>query len=264
MPPPDLPRLPRPRARPLGVEVDAVTLDQAAAWVIAAARTDGPFRYVVTPNLDHSLRLADDPHFRAAYAGASLSIADGWPVVAASRVFGPALPERVTGSDLVPRVFELADPAQPLRVFLLGAAPGVGLRAASRLRERYPGVRVVGVEAPEPGFEHDPAENARLIRGIRAAGTELLVVGLGAPKQELWSAAHAGSLGRGVGVCVGATIDFLAGERRRAPPLLRGLGVEWLHRLASEPRRLGPRYARNALGLPRLIAREWQLRISGG
>jgi len=243
-----------------GVEIDGVRLDEAVERILAMARTPGPCRCVVTPNLDHSMQLQTNAALRRAYADAALVVADGWPVVLASHLFGCPLPARVTGSDLVPAVLRALSPANPLRVFLLGARPGVADKAAANLRTQYPGAIPVGTYSPPLGFEHDADENARILAHIREVRPDVLVVGLGAPKQELWVHAHRGEIAANVALCVGATIDFLAGEKKRAPDWVQRIGGEWVHRMMTEPRRLGPRYLRNAMGVPSLLLGEWRAR----
>ena len=169
---------------------------------------------------------------------------------------GRALPGRVTGSDLVPALFDRAEQAGGLRVFLLGAAEGVGTRAAEQIALRWPSVQVFDVYSPRLGFERDPQENQLILERIRAARPDVLVLGLGAPKQELWVHAHRDQIAAPVVLCVGATIDFLAGERSRAPRWMQSSGLEWLHRVACEPRRLAKRYARDAWIFPQMLARE--------
>jgi N-acetylglucosaminyldiphosphoundecaprenol N-acetyl-beta-D-mannosaminyltransferase len=243
----------------LGLTIDPLTLDQAVHQVLSwAAREDGAgCRYVVTPNVDHVVLLQQNASLRAAYETAGLILADGAPVIWASRFLGSPLPERVAGSDLVPALFEAADAKQPVSVFLLGAAPGVGDKAALAIQRRWPGVRVVGTHSPPLGFERDEAENRAILAKIEAAQPDILVVGLGAPKQELWVHQHHRQIRAKAALCVGATIDFLAGAKSRAPAWMRELGLEWLHRLASEPRRLATRYARDAWVFPQLVARAW-------
>jgi N-acetylglucosaminyldiphosphoundecaprenol N-acetyl-beta-D-mannosaminyltransferase len=116
----------------------------------------------------------------------------------------------------------------------------------------------VGTYSPPSGFEDDPLENARIQAAIDSTAPELLIVGLGAPKQELWVHRHRHELRANVALCVGATIDFLAGHRRRSPVWMRRAGLEWLHRVCTEPRRLAARYARDAWVFPQLIWREWR------
>lgn len=247
------------RIQLFNIDIDPLTLGQALAhiqgWI---ARRDGLCRYVVTPNVQHSVLVQEHAGLRAAYTDAGLVLADGLPVVLAARLLKLALPERVAGSDLVPALFASASEIRPLKVFLLGAAPGVAARAASRMAQQWPAVKTVGVYSPPIGFERDDAENSRILKLIEVAAPDVLVVGLGAPKQELWVHRHRQQIAAPVALCVGATIDFLAGEKRRAPRWMQRTGLEWLHRCASEPRRLVKRYARDAVIFPKLVWREWR------
>jgi len=241
-----------------GIDIDALTMPAAVQRLLGwIAERDGTCRYVVTPNLDHALLFQARADLREAYSGAAMVLADGMPLVWASRWLGKPLPERVAGSDLTPALFSAADRRQPIAVYLLGGATGVPERAAARIHARYQHVRVVGTASPEPGFERDGPFNDGLVAEIVAARPDVLIVGLGAPKQELWIHRHGRALGVPVALCVGATIDFMAEARQRAPAWMHDKGLEWLYRAGTEPRRLGPRYAKNLIALPRLLAREW-------
>ena len=241
-----------------GMKIDAVemadTLAEIQRWI---ADADGGCRYVVTPNTDHAVMYQHNQHLRDAYADAGLVLADGFPVVLAAKLLGRSLPGRVCGSDLVPALFNAANEDRPLRTFLLGAAPGVAERARDNVRERWPAVEIVGTYSPPLGFEKDDAENEKILQLVADARPDVLVVGLGAPKQELWVHRFHERLAAPVALCVGATIDFLAGEKARAPVWMRKTGLEWLHRCVTEPRRLARRYARDAIVFPRLVWREW-------
>ena len=243
-----------------GIAIDVLRMPETVERIYRWIDHQGPCRYVVTPNVDHVVMYQERADLRAAYADASLVLADGAPLIAASRLLKKALPERVAGSDLCPALFDAATTKRPLRVFLLGAAPGVADRAAERIHARWPAVQVVGTYSPPLGFEKDPAENEAILAQLEAAQADLLLVGLGAPKQELWVHQHHQVLPVKVALCIGATIDFLAGERRRAPVWMRKTGLEWLHRVASEPRRLAKRYARDAWIFPQLMWRELRQR----
>lgn len=241
-----------------GMQVSQVSMNQAVDTLLDwcySPRVDA-CRFVVTPNVDHAVMFQEHAGFRAAYENSSLVLADGLPLVISARAFGRSLPERVAGSDVVPALFSAAD--RPLRVFLLGAAPGVAELAASRIHDQWPNVRVVGTFSPPQGFENDPVQDSRAIAELNAVEHDLLIVGLGAPKQEIWVNVHRHELQAKVVICGGATIDFLAGHRRRSPVWMRRCGLEWLHRVGSEPRRLARRYARDAWVFPRLLWREWQ------
>jgi N-acetylglucosaminyldiphosphoundecaprenol N-acetyl-beta-D-mannosaminyltransferase len=248
-----------------GMKIHAVDMNTAVETVLSwcTDSENSTCRYVVTPNVDHAVMFQTRADLRDAYADAALVLADGAPVVWASRFLRRALPERVAGSDLVPALFEQATrngvaQIKPLRVFLLGAAPGVGERAARAIQSQWSNVEVVGTHSPPLEFENDPAENARILSMIAAAAPQLLLIGLGAPKQELWVQRHVAQLQAHVALCVGATIDFLAGEKTRSPHWMRRFGLEWLHRLSTEPSRLAKRYLRDAWIFPQLVWREWR------
>lgn len=240
-----------------GAHIAPLRMAEAVERILRWTQSRECCRYVVTPNVDHCVMLAENEAFRRAYDAAALVLADGFPVVLASRLLGNALPERVTGSDLVPALFSAASADRPVSVYLLGAMPGVGEEAARRIHETWPFVRVAGTYSPPLGFEKNPVENRAIIERINSVRPDLLVLGLGAPKQELWIHAHAAQLDARVALCVGATIDFLAGNKPRAPRWMGRCGLEWMHRVASEPRRLARRYLRDAVVFPKLLWREW-------
>jgi N-acetylglucosaminyldiphosphoundecaprenol N-acetyl-beta-D-mannosaminyltransferase len=242
-----------------GAAIDAVTreqaLDRLEAWL--GGSTTG--RYVVTPNVDHVVKLDRDDAFRRAYRDASLVVVDGTPVRWAARLLRQPLPEVITGSDLTPALFDrIQRRGHSLRLFLLGAGPGVAERAGERIAERWPAIQVCGVHSPPQGFERDPEAGERILQLLNDARPDLLVVGLGAPKQELWAHRMQAKNPARVTLCVGATIDFLAGQVQRAPAWLHGTGLEWLYRLAREPSRLGPRYLGDALRFPRIVWRAYR------
>jgi N-acetylglucosaminyldiphosphoundecaprenol N-acetyl-beta-D-mannosaminyltransferase len=246
------------RVEMFGIRIDAIAMTEAVSvvhqWISTSESSE--CQYVVTPNVDHVVLLQHHRGLCDAYKTAGLVLADGWPIVAASRLLRRKLPERVAGSDLVPRVFASADEFSPLRTYLLGAAPGVGVRAAENIQRRWPGVKVVGVDSPPIGFERHADENETILSRVAAADVDLLIVGLGAPKQELWVHAHRHALRAKVAICAGATIDFLAGEKKRAPKWMQRVGLEWMHRLCSEPKRLGRRYLKDGLAFPGIVWRE--------
>jgi N-acetylglucosaminyldiphosphoundecaprenol N-acetyl-beta-D-mannosaminyltransferase len=248
-----------------GMKIDRLRMADAVAklrsWVDA---DDAACRYVVTPNVDHTVMFAERADLREAYGTASLVLADGFPVVLASRLLRRALPERVAGSDLAPALFASTGDGRRLSVFLLGAAPGVADRAARCIEERWPNVSVVGTYSPPLGFERDERANDEIVQRVNAARPDVLILGLGAPKQELWIAKHHRRLEAKTALCIGATIDFLAGEKARAPRWMQCCGLEWLHRLTSEPKRLFKRYAHDARVFPRLVWNEWRRGAIGG
>jgi len=257
-----------PQVSMFGMRIDRVTMQEAVGRLFgwfAGGRRD--CRYTVTPNLDHVVLHQEEESLRQAYDDASLIVADGWPLVTASRMFRDALPERVAGSDLVPAMFSEAEARQKqVTVFLLGAAPGIAEIAAARIHRQWSAVKVVGTYSPPMGFEHDSAECVKIIDQVNAVSPDVLVVGFGAPKQELWLGKHHHRIEAGVAIAAGATIDFLAGRQKRAPLWMQRMNLEWSHRLLSHPRRLSRRYLKDALKFPRLVFLERRRRqkLKGG
>ena len=247
------------RIQMFGVDIDVVNMDEAVDQIIEWATDEGlKCRYVVTPNVDHAVMLQENEALRNVYDSASLILADGFPIIVASKLLKKPLPERVAGSELVPKIFAAATPSAPLSIYLLGAAEGVADRAAEIIHATWPNVAVTGTYSPPMGFENDESENRRIIEKIAEVQPDILVVGLGAPKQELWVHRHFEQLPTKVALCVGATIDFLAGEKSQAPVWMRRSGLEWVHRMLSEPKRLVKRYARDAWVFPQLVWKEYR------
>jgi len=245
----------------LGVLVDVLTMEGAVAKVIGflqQAEAAAPCRIVVTPNLDHAVQLRQSADLRAVYADAALVLADGMPLVWASRFGDRPLPQRVTGSDLTPAV--LAAAPVGTRLYLLGGSEEANLAAANNVQSRYPNLVVVGRLSPPRGFERDAEWSTRIVSAITDSRAQIVILGLGAPKQELWAHQHAQQLPGTVLLCVGATIDFLAGTVQRAPRFMQVLGLEWIFRMLGDPTRLVRRYARDAWYLPGLVWRDFRAR----
>jgi N-acetylglucosaminyldiphosphoundecaprenol N-acetyl-beta-D-mannosaminyltransferase len=246
--------LPRPpRVRFGSIWIDSLTFAGALDEIdrLVGAGAGGA---VFTPNVDHVVSAESNPAFREAYARANLSLVDGQPLVWASRLLGTALPQKISGSDLVEPLMERAG-RRGWRVFLIGGAPGSAKAAAKRLSSAY-GVAIVGIEDGRIGLEPSPADEALLLR-IAEARPQLVLVALGAPKQELWIHARRARLAPAVAIAVGATLDFLAGAVQRAPPWMRRAGLEWLYRLLQEPRRLARRYLWNDPKFLAILLRTW-------
>lgn len=246
------------------IDIDQLTMketvEKIGQWLLSDEVHN---HYVVTPNVDHIVNLHSNTAFKQAYSGASLIVADGWPVVLASKLLGRPLPEVVSGSDLVPALFDYFQQGQskPLRVFLLGAMPGVAEKAANNIHQRWSQVEVVGVFSPDFGFEKSEQASQHICQLVSKANADVVVFGVGAPKQELWSQHYAKQLNTKVILCVGATIDFLAGEKARAPMWMRKVGLEWLHRMMTEPKRLAKRYFVDAFVFPLLVLKEWKAKF---
>jgi N-acetylglucosaminyldiphosphoundecaprenol N-acetyl-beta-D-mannosaminyltransferase len=227
-------------ARIAGLDFDSLSEQQVVTRVFESLdqRQGG---LIVTVNVDICKRVIQD---RASYElvrAASLVVADGMPLVWAARLSGQPLPERVTGSSLI---FTLSAAAarQGRSIYLLGGEPGVPERAAAELVRRFPGLKVAGTDSPPVGFDTRPDELALVRSRVAAARPDVVFAGLGFPKQERVIAGIAPGLPGTWFIGCGAAIQFAAGVRTRAPLWMQQAGLEWVHRLISEPRRLYRRY----------------------
>ncbi|MGZ6123378.1 MAG: WecB/TagA/CpsF family glycosyltransferase [Myxococcales bacterium] len=240
------------RVRIGSIWIDTLTVP-AALEAIDALRSRGG-GMVFTPNVDHIVNCDADARLRAAYDAADLAIADGQWVVWASRLLGTPLPAKISGSDLALPLARMA--AERNRsLYLLGGTPGAAEEAAARLR-RETSVRVCGFDAPRIDLS---APDESVVERIAQAKPDFVLVALGSPKQEIWSHRSLERLRPAVLLGVGATLDFLAGRIRRAPAWISRLGMEWLFRLALEPRRLARRYLVNDPRFAALLLRTLRL-----
>jgi N-acetylglucosaminyldiphosphoundecaprenol N-acetyl-beta-D-mannosaminyltransferase len=173
--------------------------------------------------------------------GARLLVADGMPLIWASKLRGTPLPERVAGSNLIWSLTAAAA-RDGASIFLLGGNPGAAQACAERMRTEYPDVRIAGLTSPPHGFEQDERAIDEILETLRAAAPQIVYVALGFPKQEELALLLAEHLPTTWFVGVGISFSFVAGEVQRAPRWMQATGLEWLHRLMQEPRRLFRRY----------------------
>ena len=244
----------------LGVAFDNLTLRETVGRIeemIASRRS----HYVVTANVDFLAQARRDVELQRILLDAPLVLCDGTPLVWVSRLFGNPLPERVAGADVVPELIRVAA-EKNYRLFFLGTTEEANTQAIARLRAQFPDLEISHYSPPfRPLLEMDDAE---IIRRIRAARPDLLFVAFGCPKAEKWLAMHYRELRVPVAIGVGATIDFLAGNMKRAPLWMQRGGVEWIYRLCQEPRRLFKRYATDLWYFGGAMVRQWwtmQLRV---
>jgi N-acetylglucosaminyldiphosphoundecaprenol N-acetyl-beta-D-mannosaminyltransferase len=236
-----------------GLPLAPLTFEQTLQRVdqlIAAGKPN----YFITANLQYALLTHQDARLPPVNARAAFILADGMPLVWASRWRKQRLPERVAGSDLVPALCEQAA-RKGHRVFLLGGAPGIAEQAARKLCERFPALQIVGIEVP-PFRELSTEEHTQMLDRIRNAHPDLLFVAFGQPKGELWLEQYGEALGVPACVQIGASLDFMAGKVDRAPRWMQRSGLEWVYRLYREPGRLIGRYSRNIWFLIRMLARD--------
>lgn len=230
----------------LGIPFHDVTFTEAVAWSMARIAEGRPCS-IATANLDFVMQARRDPELQRILLEADLVVADGIPLIWLSRLFGPTLRERVTGSDLTPQLAE-ACRDRGHRVFALGAGPGVAEKAMAELCRRYPGLRIAGCFSP-PKADILEMDHQLLLARLRESAPDLLLVAFGAPKQEKWINMHLRHWRVPLAIGIGGTLDFLAGVQTRAPRLVQRFALEWLWRMSSDPRRLFRRYAANLLFL---------------
>jgi len=236
------------------LSLQRLSLAETTRWVVDRAVAEQP-ALVVTSNIYHLMLAEVRPDFAELVRRCDLNVADGWPLVLASRMLRPAVPERVAGIDLVARV--LAE-APRLRVAVLGGYADAAERFADRFSDRHD---IVIVDALTPGGWDTPEYREGLLGRLRAARPNMVLVGVGAPRQELL-AEELRPYVAGPLICCGATIEVLADVRPRAPRLMRQTGLEWAFRMSLEPARLGPRYLRAGAWFIRVTAREGRHRLA--
>lgn len=237
----------------LGVRMSALTLPLATEAILAAAREKRP-GYVCVTGVHGIMEAQRDPALREILNAAFLNTTDGMPLVwLGRRAVGPWV-DRVYGPDLMLEVFAAALPVGGTH-FLYGGAPGVAEKLQARLEQRFPGTRIVGTFCP-PFRPLDAGEEAALAAQVAAAKPDFFWVGLSTPKQEKFMHTYLPKLQTAVMLGVGAAFDFHAGTARQAPRWMQRSGLEWLFRLAMEPRRLGRRYlVNNPLFVWKLLTR---------
>ena len=230
------------RLRVGAAEIDVLTLEETTQLVIERAQAGGPPGYIVTPNAQHVALLESSAELREAYEHAWLSVADGVPLIWASRLLGVPLPGRVNGTDLF-EVTCAAAAESGVSVFLFGGKPGSAEGAVRVLSERHPTLRVAGTYCPPMGFERNADERRKAVEAVRQAAAGVVFVGLGAPKQERWMLESQEEIGAPVSMGIGGSFELVSGMVPRAPVWMQRHGLEWFYRLAREPRRLWKRYA---------------------
>jgi N-acetylglucosaminyldiphosphoundecaprenol N-acetyl-beta-D-mannosaminyltransferase len=229
--------------RILGVRIHRITMDQTLAVVESMIDRRDP-QQIVTVNPEFVMTALKNDAFRNTLNNAALAVPDGIGVVLASRLTSTPITTRVTGVDLVEGIAGIAS-RKKLRLFFLGAMPGVAEQAAIRLLNRHPGFVIAGCYAGSP----KPNEEDDICRRILATSPDVLFVAYGAPNQDLWIARNLKRLNVPVAIGIGGTFDFIAGMAKRAPGWVQSMGMEWLHRLVSEPKRW-----RRMLALPKFAA----------
>lgn len=223
------------------ITIDNISFNQAINRIKELSSVKNGRHYIVTPNADHLVKLEKDSEFGEIYDNADMVVTDGSPLMWIMDSIGHPIKEKITGADMLPRVCEMAA-EEGRSVYIVGAAQGVAGKASDILMEKYKGLNILGSISPNPGFENDAEQTAKVIQAVNDANPDILVFALGSPKQEKFIYEHRQEMNFGVALPFGAAVDFAAGSVRRAPVWMRKAGLEWLYRFMREPGRLFKRY----------------------
>ncbi len=237
-----------------GITIDNLTLDDVLERIDKTIN-EGRKGYVVTPNVDHVVQLSKDKNFRTIYDQAELVLNDSVILKRSAQLLGHQMCDKLSGSDLLPLICAYAEQKR-YRVYFLGGMPGVAEKAKEKLVESYADLKITGTYSPPFGFEQQSHEIKQIIKEINKTKPEILFVGLGAPKQEIFAYNYINQLDVNVIFCTGAAFDFQAGHVKRAPKIMQKLGMEWFYRFLKEPKRLFKRYFVNDLKFFLIFAKE--------
>lgn len=242
--------MPLKRMRFMNTFLDNVTKAEAIMHIekcIAEQRVG----HVITPNVDQIVRIERDPYFKKICENAELLLADGHPLLWIAKWYGTPVREKICGSDLVPALCEVAA-EKGYSVFLLGAAPGVAQKAADKLLQKLPNLKIAGTYSPPQGFEDDEAEKSKINQILLESHADMLFVGMGVPKQDIFIYENMGKYQIPMSFSIGGTIDFIAGVQHRAPKWMSNHGIEWLYRFFQDPKRMFKRYFINDMKIIQL------------
>ncbi|MFC1517983.1 WecB/TagA/CpsF family glycosyltransferase [Candidatus Margulisiibacteriota bacterium] len=237
-----------------GMKINKLNIEDAVQEIVRRAGL-AEKTYLVTPNVDHVLRYQADQKFRKVYKSAGLVLADGYPVVWASRLLRKPLPERVAGSDLLGKI--CAAGQGKMSVFFLGGSRKTPEKLVNKFQEKYPRLKIAGAYSPPKKELRDTVGVKKIVKLINDSGADLLFVGLGSPKQEYFIYDNWQELNVKLAMGVGIALDYSAGLMPRAPVWLRNIGLEWLYRLIREPFRLFWRYFKALFFFPLLVVKEF-------
>lgn len=213
---------------------------------------DGDKHYVVAINVDVVMKIEEDAYLKEITDKADMVLVDGKPLVWIANLHKHPIKAKISGSDLVPLLCEVAAD-KGYSVFIIGGKDGIAEQAKQKLEEKHPTINVVGTYAPPFGFEKDEEELKKINKMITDAHPDLLIACFGCPKQEKWIYENYHKYNARVSVCAGATVDFLAGNVNRAPKWMSECGLEWFYRFLQEPKRMFKRYFIDDVKILKLI-----------
>ena len=244
------------RIKFMNTEIDNLTM-QETLKVIEELIQKNKNAYVVTPNVDHIVQLDTNKELQEVYENASLILTDGKPLMWIAKWYGTPIKEKISGSDLFPLLCKMSA-EKGYKMFFLGAAEGVAAKAAENLSERYKGLQVVGTYSPPYGFEKNQIEMDKIKEMVKKSAPDILIVGLGCPKQEKFMYYICQNFGVPISFGLGASLDFEAGNVKRAPKWMANHGLEWLFRITQDPKRMAKRYLLNDMKIFALMFKYWR------
>lgn len=224
----------------LNTYINNVTMPETIAAIEQMIEADKK-SYVVAINVDVVMKIEEDSYLKKVVDNADMVLVDGKPLVWISKLHGKPLKAKISGSDLVPLLCEVAA-EKGYKIFIIGGKDGIAEKAKEKLENRLPKIKIVGTYAPPFGFEKNESELDKINQMISEAHPDLLIACFGCPKQEKWIYENIEKYNAKVSVCAGATVDFLAGNVKRAPRWMSDHGLEWFYRFIQEPKRMFKRY----------------------
>lgn len=235
----------------LNTYINNVTMSETIAAIEQMIETDKK-SYVVAINVDVVMKIEEDPYLKKVVDNADMVLVDGKSLVWISKLHGKPLKAKISGSDLVPLLCEVAA-EKGYRIFIIGGKDGIAEQAKNKLEAKHPDIKIVGTYAPPFGFEKNEKELKKINQMISEVHPDLLIACFGCPKQEKWIYENIEKYDAKVSVCAGATVDFLAGNVKRAPHWMSEHGLEWFYRFLQEPKRMFKRYFIDDVKIIKLI-----------
>lgn len=243
------------RIKFMNTEIDNLTMEETLQVVDILIQKQKN-AYVVTPNVDHIVKLESNENLKKAYSEADLILADGKPLIWASKIYRKPIKEKISGSDLFPELCKHSA-KKNYKMFFLGAKEGVAAKAAEKLKEKYKGLEIVGCYSPPMGFENDSVELDKITSLVKSVNPHILILALGCPKQEIFAHQYRNVFNVPLTFCLGATLDFEAGNVKRAPHWMANAGLEWAYRMYKEPKRMFKRYVLEDWKFAKLFVKYW-------
>ena len=231
--------------------INNINMDEAIDYICDCIEKK-KIAYIVPINVDMVVKIEKDEYLKKIVNEADLTLIDGKPLIWISKMYGNQIKEKISGSDLIPKLCNVAS-KKGISIFIIGGAEGVAKKAKENLENEIPGINIVGTYSPSFGFEKKDDEKRLINSIISDANPDIVIACFGCPKQEKWVYENYKKYDSIVSICGGATVDFLAGNVKRAPNWMSESGLEWLYRFFQEPKRLFKRYFIDDLKIFKLI-----------